>query len=400
MVSPDEPSTTSPKCIIVDIGGKNCRIGVSNFEKPLLECLSCEKKEIYCIQESGTLGCNPYYEPILQRGIITNWNFVEKQIKEFLHHQKIFANKTSIIFTQSIAATEDDKEKAMHVLFEKLGFHSICTISDAYLSFITSGKSTGIIVQIGHSITEIIPIINGEPLLQYATYFKVSGFDISSELSSEINAFTFPSTNLPLKRDEIKEKMCYVPRDSTKELTKFNKNAKIQPPPVFLQRRSATGKAFIKRFEQQKSQNSSRICFEIAEIWFSIDFVKIITDTVAKVPLQYQDAMYANIIISGGTAQMKGFKERFEHEMVKKLPNTTSLNVNYANSDLANPSTSENNIPNTSLAAFRGAVILAKHPNFSKLLTKRDEYSPEQFRRNRMIRTSKRIKNASLLLSS
>uniref|UniRef100_A0A914YMW0 Actin n=1 Tax=Panagrolaimus superbus TaxID=310955 RepID=A0A914YMW0_9BILA len=113
--------------------------------------------------------------------------------------------------------------------------------------------------------------------------------------------------------------MCYVPRDSTKELTKYNKNAKIQqPPPILLQRRSATGKGFIKKFERQKSQYSSRICFEIAEIWFSIDFVKIITDMIAKVPLQYQDAMYANIVLSGGTAQMKGFKERFLHEMVKK----------------------------------------------------------------------------------
>uniref|UniRef100_A0A914Z8E9 Uncharacterized protein n=1 Tax=Panagrolaimus superbus TaxID=310955 RepID=A0A914Z8E9_9BILA len=140
MVSPDDDLIARKCAIIVDIGGKNCRIGTSDFEKPLIECLSCEKKEIYSIQENGTLDCNAYYEPILQRGIVTNWNFVEKQIKEFINQQKIDSNKTSIIFTQSIAATEDDKEKAMHVLFEKLGFHSICTISDAFLSFITSGN--------------------------------------------------------------------------------------------------------------------------------------------------------------------------------------------------------------------------------------------------------------------
>uniref|UniRef100_A0A914QPQ2 Uncharacterized protein n=1 Tax=Panagrolaimus davidi TaxID=227884 RepID=A0A914QPQ2_9BILA len=112
MVSPDE---SSQKCVIVDIGGKNCRIGTSDFEKPIVEILSYEKKEIYSIQETGTLNCNAYFEPILQRGIITNWNFVEKQIKEFVKQQKIDPSKTSIIFTQSIAATEDDKEKAMHV---------------------------------------------------------------------------------------------------------------------------------------------------------------------------------------------------------------------------------------------------------------------------------------------
>uniref|UniRef100_A0AC35FB69 Uncharacterized protein n=2 Tax=Panagrolaimus sp. PS1159 TaxID=55785 RepID=A0AC35FB69_9BILA len=190
--------------------------------------------------------------------------------------------------------------------------------------------------------------------------------------------------------------MCYVPRDSTKELSKFNKSIKLQqPPPLFLRRRSsATGNAF-KRIEQQKSQNFSRIFFEISEIWFSIDFVKIIMEIISKVPLQFQDSMYANILLSGGTAQMKGFKERFEHEMIKALPKTTSFNVSFANADIQN-----SDYPNLTLAAFRGATILSKNTNFLKLLTKKDEYSPEQFRRNQMIRTSKRIKNAALLLSS
>ena len=236
-------------------------------------------------------------------------------------------------------------------------------------------------------------------MLQFATYFNVSGLDISTQLSSEINSFAFPSTNLPLKRDEFKEAHCYIPLDPGVELTKFNKYKRSDPPPVLLSRKSATNNAF-KRIELQKIKNSSRIWFEIGEVWFNNDFAWIVGDVVSKLPLKFHDELYANIILSGGTVQMKGFKERFAHELQKKLPGAV---VTFANEP--EPSVYENveepsKAFNTSLAPFQGGVILANHPSFSKLLTKKTEYSPEKFRRNQMIRTSKRIKNAALLFSS
>uniref|UniRef100_A0A914RCR9 Uncharacterized protein n=1 Tax=Panagrolaimus davidi TaxID=227884 RepID=A0A914RCR9_9BILA len=323
--------------VIVDVGGHEVRFGTSDSEIPLLICSPCIEKKLYSIKNKSLVEESPWYENAVENGIIKNWSIIEDLMKHFINTFNIDPSKSSIIFTQSLASTEKDKDKAMDMLFDKFCFHSVCITSDAYLSFIASGKSTGCIVQLGHSITQFLPIIDDKPRISEAKWFNIGGSDISKLLIDEVELpydLDRASPFAQQKLNNFKEKNCFVASDYRAEIEKHASEEEIRPEsPQYLKYLKDSP---IARMYQRLQKPLSKAIFEAPEILFEpsiagkkedYGIAEQLYEMIGSVkPMGYHGLLYSNIVLSGGTAKLKGLKERFAAEIDGYSPKLSKIN--------------------------------------------------------------------------
>lgn len=87
---------------------------------------------------------------------------------------------------------------------------------------------------------------------------------------------------------------------------------------------------------------------------------RMVLDTVKKVPIDHVRAMYANVVLSGGTTLIKGFKNRLLAELKAKLPSNVEIVIKEP--------------LNRHLSAWVGASVLASAKTFNFYWVSREEY--------------------------
>nr|CEL71536.1 TPA: actin-like protein 7, putative [Toxoplasma gondii VEG] len=106
------------------------------------------------------------------------------------------------------------KEWIFEVFFERFRCKRMALLQPGPLSLFSSGRSRGLVVEIGHSITSAVPVFEGFPLA-YATFrsFRAGGAVTSSlsQLLAETSWFnTYMHLHSPAVTEEIKHKLCLV----------------------------------------------------------------------------------------------------------------------------------------------------------------------------------------------
>ena len=287
-------------------------------------------------------------------------------------------------------------------------------------------------VQLGHSITQFLPILDDKPLLDKAAWFDVSGIDISNQLIPEVEIPYDLDRKSPFARqkfDAFKEANCFVALDHESELKRFESDDSPPESPGYLKylKNSPIARKF-QHFRKPTSQS----CFDAPEILFqpsllgktkSYGIVEQLYETISSVkPMGYHGLLYSNIILSGGTAKLRGLKERFALNIDGYSPKLSKVHVSlatdtspphqkpdddeegYASTSTHDKSTSDlslNSGTDSSLAAFKGGTMLANRPDFSSLLIEREDRI--QFRRsrsrasNRSFRSSYRASSSTFL---
>jgi actin-related protein len=110
-------------------------------------------------------------------------------------------------------------KKQERLEFAKIFFDSLCAdslsmINGASLSLFSTGKTRGLVVEIGEGVTHVVPIFEGFALQHAALISHIAGRDITTTLIDGMAAEGININNkmLEVGRD-IKEKMCTVPLD-------------------------------------------------------------------------------------------------------------------------------------------------------------------------------------------
>uniref|UniRef100_A0A914R6N7 Actin-related protein n=1 Tax=Panagrolaimus davidi TaxID=227884 RepID=A0A914R6N7_9BILA len=290
-------------------------------------------------------------------------------------------------------------------------------------------KSTGCIVQLGHSITQFLPIIDDKPRISEAKWFNIGGSDISKLLIDEVEIpydLDQASPFAQQKLNNFKERNCFVASDYRAEIEKHASEEEIRPEsPQYLRYLKDSP---IARMYQRLQKPTSKAIFEAPEILFEpsiagkkdYGIAEQLYEMIGSVkPMGYHGLLYSNIILSGGNAKLKGLKERFAAEIDGYSPKLSKINVTFATDihDFEEDDVEEGYVSTStnekseisliqcdiSLAAFKGATILAKRPDFSSTFLMKKEDRPN-LRRNlsrasvRSIRSSSYRKSSSTYL--
>ncbi|VDM27760.1 unnamed protein product, partial [Hydatigera taeniaeformis] len=175
--------------VILDSGSSGFRVGFAGDDNPKV------------IDIATKVGGKNDKAPI-QRGRVVDWERLELLWWEALSHKDVRYVDSPILFTEAPVAPKYDRERTTQIAFESFNAPAAYLSNQAALALYATGKTTGLVLDIGHGVTHTIPVLEGNNI-----YSGVFSTDVAGEdLTEYLKKLTGRSDHC----EWLKEKVCEV----------------------------------------------------------------------------------------------------------------------------------------------------------------------------------------------
>lgn len=261
--------------VVFDIGSSFLKVGFAHDSNPKL--LSST------VVEDGKT-----FEPI-ENGMVKDWERLVSLVKNAVKSLGDFA-LDCILVTYPLFCSDEYKNKLMKFFFH-FGFNRVHVSLQAPLVLFSKGITSGIVVECGHGITSIVPVLEGFVDPGKAKRLSITGGSISHYLLQLLQMRSNSSSLLgKVAIDKIKEDLCYCAksieedRKLVKETCSLLKTVKL-----------STGESI--QIESER--------FECVEVYFTpslcdIDEISLsdaIFDSIQICDIDMRREMYKNIVL-------------------------------------------------------------------------------------------------------
>ena len=378
------------KIVVIELGSFNLRIGVSGQNKPLLDLpyLIARSKNVNLKDPTKThlpdvfgkkceeaLRDKPdeyeliypaiYYKDVDER-IKALENFLRYVFEEILCIETV---KIDLLIVDSISKGTEFRIKLMEMLFECLKVQSVNFVNSVVSSLFTSGRTTGINIEIGNSTTNVVPIYEGL-VLTHAKHVSQIGGQESTNLiqeylkSKEIDLIS-KHLNTTQVIHNIKQSLSFCSNNYEREI---KDEYKLSIP----QKCFELPDGEIIELNNESIFKSGEILLRPSLIdQKEMNLDDKIYDAIGRVEDDLKRKLADNLVLTGGASQTNNLYERLSND----------LNINPPSS-LSNYSfelTCENNRP---LSGWIGGSMLGSISTFQKLKIDRSVFEEESSDRN------------------
>lgn len=352
-------------CLIIDTGSWSCKAGLSNEDNPQIimpTYIGVEKKENGSILKYGkeAFQKSPNYktESLFQNSKVKDWDKMEK------FWENLIKNNLTLNITERATMTsyysncdKNTKERTTQIFFESFNVPYYYTASNALLSLYSSGRVSGIVVDVGHSKTSICPIFDGSPFNFAQNHSSFAGANLTNFLQKEYN-LDFETAQA------LKNKNCRVSMD-------FEKESKDLLNPTNMVIEDEENKV---KFEKEFIlPDKTKIGFKdnmikMGESLFNpkiinenfIGIHNLIHNSIQKVEYDYRKDLVSHIIVTGGTTNCTNFNERISKELFLYVPTNMKIKCY--------------NLSERSNAVWFGGAIVSYLGTFQPMWITRNEY--------------------------
>lgn len=359
--------------IIIDLGSGYIKAGFSGEEgpravfptivgRPMVPgiIINREQRDHYvgtqAEENRGLLGLK---HPI-QCGIVWDWDDLEIILDHtFTNELRVVPEEHNVLITEAPRNPKSDREKLTQIMFDYFNVPGLYVANTAVLALQTTGKFTGIVVDIGYDVTHCVPIHDGYVLPHSILRIDFAGGDLTDylvKILSERGLHFTTSADREIVND-IKEKCCYVALDFEQELARSKE----------------------KGFKEMNYELSDRIVtigserFRCPEALFNSsstgrDFFGIhqqVLQSIQKSDVDVRDDLYQNIVLSGGSSLFPGFAERLTKEVQKLAPQNVRSKIKVIA------------VPERRYSAWLGGSILSSSSEFSRMWITKEEYQED-----------------------
>ncbi|XP_054435106.1 actin-like protein 7A [Pteronotus mesoamericanus] len=361
----EKPKVKVTKAVVVDLGTGYCKCGFSGLPKPSHNISSTvgkpymetaktgdNRKETYVGQEL----VNPevrlkLFNP-LRHGIIVDWDSVQA-IWEYLFHQemKIAPEEHAVLVSDPPLSPHTNRERYAEMLFETFRTPAMHIAYQSRLSMYSYGRTSGLVVEVGHGVSYVVPIYEGYPLPSITGRLDYAGSDLTAYLMGLMNdsGKHFTKNQMGIVED-IKKTCCFVALDPIEE-------------------KKAPASVHTVQYTLPDGQeiNLGQERFLCSEMFFKPSLIRSMqlglhTQTVSclnKCDVALKRDIMGNILLCGGSTMLSGFPNRLQKELSSLCPND-------------NPQVIV--LPERDTAVWTGGSILASLRGFQPLWVHRFEY--------------------------
>lgn len=147
-------------------------------------------------------------------GIVSDWDATE-QLWDHIFKKTLQVDCANhpLLLTEQIWNTKKNREAAMELALETFDFPAFYIVKSPVASLFASGKGSGLVVDIGHDVTSVTPIIDGLPLYKPSRRSRFAG----AYLSRQVRHLIEDKQSLPLNPRYLISKRQIVPPGSSAE---------------------------------------------------------------------------------------------------------------------------------------------------------------------------------------
>ncbi|EFC50487.1 hypothetical protein NAEGRDRAFT_29502 [Naegleria gruberi] len=300
----------------------------------------------------------------MERGVVDDWDMMERIYESIYVNQKINTapENQPLLISEACENPKENRYHMAEILFEKYKVPSIYIASQPVLSLYSTGKSSGLVVEIGHGVSQTVPIFEGFPLYHAIVKSEFGGLDITNYLrqlleknkryEELINYNTIAGYKI---LTEMKEKLCYISQNIAEEQYNVGLSEYVLPDRKVIQITHEAYKCPEALFYPKLAGKTNM--FGVHEALFHVydksdDYIKQI--------------LMDNIVLAGGSTMFTGFKERLIAEFSRILTEKTgSSRITDKNVRAENDRV---------FGSWIGGSILASLPTVQNLWITRQEY--------------------------
>jgi actin len=149
----------------------------------------------------------------VSHGMVTNWDDMEKLWHHLFYNELSAApEEHAVLLTKAPLTPTTSRERTMETMFETFGVPGCFLALDARLALCASGRTTGLVLDIGEGTTCSVPIYESFAVRAGIARADLAGYDLTKFLAA-----SFPSGFDARVVREAKEKLCYVALDPQQE---------------------------------------------------------------------------------------------------------------------------------------------------------------------------------------
>ncbi|MDH5644828.1 MAG: actin family protein [Candidatus Heimdallarchaeota archaeon] len=314
-------------------------------------------REYYIGDEALNLrGVLKLHYPI-EHGQVDNWEAMEKIWSfTFFNDMRVNPAEHPVLLTEPPHNNRKNREKMAELMFEVFNVPAMYISMQAVLSLYASGRTTGIVVDIGDGVAHVVPVYEGFALEHAISRIDVGGRDITDYLRRLLRQRGYP-LNTTAEREivrDIKERLCYVALDPTKEMALAERVSGMEKTYVMPDGDTLT--------IGQERFMASETFFNPAQIGSEETPLHVmIYESIQKCDVDIRLNLYSNIVLSGGSTMFPGLKERLHKELVNLVPEGVDVKV-------VAP-------PERRYSVWIGGSILASLKTFNKMWVTKKEYA-------------------------
>ena len=328
------------------IGENLCKINPSIINKPHYISSECEQ----------------YYSDLSIRNPIQRGNFIKEDdiplIFEYIFSQ-LGLNPEQIkehplLITEPLNNKYSNSENISQILFEKMNIPALIFAKQPLLSLISTGYSTGIVLESGSDITQSCVSYEGYLIENSCLRFDYGGKDVSNTLNillkqrnSDINYINFFDDIKVL--NDIKEKQCYI-----KTLKDDNEDFVSVHSEYILPDGSKLNLQDEKILAPEILFNNKLIFQEY------FPFHEMVINSIDKCDVNIKGKLYKTIVMSGGNTKFKGIEEKMKTNLSYLIPRGVDIKLRIQE--------------NQELNCWNGGNIVVSLSTFNKMLVYKKEW--------------------------
>ncbi len=336
-VFPTVVGTPRHRGVMVGMGGKDCYVGDEAMAKRGILTLKYP----------------------IEHGIVINWDDMEEIWKHVFDNELGAASEEcKVMVTECPYNTKTNREKACQIMFETFNVPAFYIGIDAVLSLYASGRTTGIVISSGASVTHTVPIYEGVPVPHAIGRLDLAGNDITERLQTLLNekGYSFTTTAEKEIVRDMKEQLGYVSVNHDLELADAETSSDLE-----------------KEYELPDGQvitlGSER--FQCAELLFkpslvhneSLGVSHLTYNSIMKCNVGMRRDLYKNIVLAGGSSMLPGIDERLTLDLQKMAPGDMTIKTIAP--------------PERQYSAWIGGSILSSLATFEDMWVAKAEYDEQ-----------------------
>jgi actin, other eukaryote len=246
----------------------------------------------------------------IEHGIVTDWDGMEKLWEYTFNNQlRVESNSRNVLLTEAPQNPKKNREKMMEIMFEHFNVPASYVALQGVLSLYASGRTTGIVLDIGDGVTHTIPVYDGYCIPNAVNRYDLAGRDVTdymARLLEERGHRLTTSSEREIVRD-IKEKFSYCALDYDNEMKLYrtrNMTRKYVLPDGNI----------IKLGEEMFK--SAEVLFDPELIGKEINGIHhAVYNSIQSTDMDLRKDLFSNVVLSGGTTMIKNLDKRLEKEL-------------------------------------------------------------------------------------
>ncbi|KAG2500060.1 hypothetical protein HYH03_002337 [Edaphochlamys debaryana] len=292
----------------------------------------------------------------IEHGIVTNWDDMEAVWRHtFENELRVDTSERPVLLTEAPRNPKSNREKTTEIMFETFQVPALYVAIQAVLSLYASGRTTGVVLDIGDGVSHAVPVYEGFSMPHAIRRLDVAGRDVTQHLSRLLTEGGVKLTNsaeMEIVRD-IK-RLAYVAYDFAAELRTARGS-------------SALSKDYTLPDGRVISVGEER--FRCAEVLFDpsplgleagTGITPLLYSAVEACDIDVRKDLLHNVVLSGGTTMVEGIASRLMKELTALAPPAATVRV-------VAP-------PERKYLVWIGGSVLASLASFASQWVNREEY--------------------------